>query len=43
MANKIDRVPVREQAPAVRARNFDEVCYGYSVEEAMLEATRCLG
>lgn len=43
MANtKIDRVPVREQDPKVRATNFDEVCYGYNKEEAMLEASRCL-
>ena len=42
MANRIPRVPVREQNPAVRAHNFDEVCYGYSREEALLEATRCL-
>ena len=42
MANKIGRVPVREQDPKVRATNFEEVCYGYNVEEAMLEATRCL-
>jgi glutamate synthase (NADPH/NADH) small chain len=42
MANKIARVPVREQDPKVRATNFEEVCYGYNKEEAMLEATRCL-
>lgn len=42
MANKIDRVPVREQDPKVRATNFDEVCYGYNEQEAMLEASRCL-
>ncbi|MBO4567217.1 MAG: NAD(P)-binding protein, partial [Bacteroidales bacterium] len=42
MANRIPRVPVREQEPAVRATNFEEVCYGYNKEEAMLEATRCL-
>lgn len=42
MANKIPRVPVREQDPKVRATNFDEVCYGYNAEEAMLEASRCL-
>ncbi len=36
------RVPVREQDPAVRATNFDEVCYGYNEEEALLEASRCL-
>ena len=42
MANKIPRVPVREQDPKVRATNFEEVCYGYNVEEAQLEASRCL-
>ena len=42
MANKIPRVPVREQDPAVRATNFEEVCLGYNLEEATLEATRCL-
>ena len=42
MANKIARVPVREQDPAIRATNFDEVCLGYSLEEATLEASRCL-
>jgi glutamate synthase (NADPH/NADH) small chain len=42
MANKIPRVPVREQDPRVRARNFEEVSYGYNLEEARLEASRCL-
>ena len=42
MANKIPRVPVREQDPKVRAANFEEVCYGYNEEEAVLEASRCL-
>ena len=42
MANKIPRVAVREQDPKVRATNFEEVCYGYNVDEAQLEATRCL-
>ena len=42
MANRIPRVPVREQDPKVRAHNFEEVCYGYNLEEAMLEASRCL-
>ncbi len=42
MANRIPRVPVREQDPQVRAHNFEEVCYGYNKEEAMLEASRCL-
>ena len=36
------KVPVREQAPAARAKNFEEVCEGYNKEEAMAEATRCL-
>lgn len=42
MANKIPRVPVREQDAKVRATNFEEVCYGYNSEEAVLEASRCL-
>ena len=42
MANKIPRVSVREQDATVRATNFEEVCYGYNVEEAQLEASRCL-
>lgn len=42
MANKIPRVPVREQDPQRRATNFEEVCYGYNTDEATLEASRCL-
>ncbi len=42
MANRIPRVPVREQEPARRAANFEEVCYGYDAEEAKMEASRCL-
>jgi len=38
----LKKVPVREQEPLVRARNFEEVCYGYNKEEAMAEASRCL-
>ena len=38
----LNRVPVREQDPAERAHNFDEVCLGYSFEEAKAEADRCL-
>ena len=37
----LNRVPVREQDPKVRATNFDEVCLGYNMEEAQEEATRC--
>jgi len=33
---------MREQDPKVRARNFAEVTLGYSKEEALLEAERCL-
>ena len=36
------KVPVREQAPDVRNKKFDEVCLGYNAEEAQEEATRCL-
>ena len=38
----LKRVPVREQDPKVRARNFDEVCLGYNLEEAIQEGARCL-
>ncbi len=34
--------PMREQAPDVRIRNFDEVPLGYSEDEAIREASRCL-
>ncbi|MFA6770151.1 MAG: NADPH-dependent glutamate synthase [Bacteroidales bacterium] len=43
MRNKIPRVPVRDQDPKERVKNFSEVCYGYNLQEAMLEASRCLG
>ncbi|MEA3241738.1 MAG: NADPH-dependent glutamate synthase [Pseudomonadota bacterium] len=39
---KTPRQPMPEQEALVRARNFDEVPYGYSEETAMLEASRCL-
>ena len=42
MAVEKNRVPVREQDPNERAHNFDEVCYGYNLEEATKEANRCL-
>ena len=38
----LNKVPVREQEPAVRATNFEEVCLGYNEEEAVAEAGRCL-
>ena len=42
MADVLKKVPVREQAPNVRAANFEEVCLGYNKEEAMEEAARCI-
>ena len=38
----LNRFPVREQDTKVRATNFDEVCLGYNMEEAMEEASRCI-
>ena len=42
MQDRMKRVPVSEQAPEVRAKNFEEVCLGYIDEEAIQEANRCL-
>ena len=45
MAAAIDRfkrTPIAEQDPEERIHNFDEVCLGYTEEEAMREAQRCL-
>lgn len=36
------RIPMKEQPPAERTKNFDEVALGYSAEEAVNEAKRCL-
>ncbi|MFT5876127.1 MAG: glutamate synthase (NADPH/NADH) small chain [Clostridium sp.] len=36
------RVKVAEQDPKVRATNFEEVCLGYTEDEAVEEASRCL-
>ena len=38
-----NKVPMREAAPNERNKNFSEVALGYTAEEAMLEASRCLG
>lgn len=38
----LNRVPVSEQDPEVRAHNFSEVCLGYTAEEAQCEASRCI-
>ena len=39
---KRDTVPMREQMPSERIHNFKEVPLGYSKEEAIYEAQRCL-
>jgi glutamate synthase (NADPH/NADH) small chain len=36
------KTPMPEQPPAERIHNFDEVPYGYTPEQAMAEAQRCL-
>jgi glutamate synthase (NADPH/NADH) small chain len=42
MALRKEKVPVREQDPNIRRANFEEVCFGYSTEEAVSEAERCI-
>jgi len=37
-----ERTPAPEQDPKVRARNFEEVSLGYGLEQALVEAERCL-
>lgn len=37
------RIPMPEQAPEERVKNFSEVPLGYSPEQARQEASRCLG
>jgi len=36
------KTPMPEQDPKVRAHNFDEVPFGYSPEQAQMEAARCI-
>ena len=36
------KVPMPEQDPNVRNKNFEEVSYGYTEEMAVEEAKRCL-
>jgi len=36
------RTPMPEQAPEARVKNFDEVAQGYRIEDALVEAERCL-
>ncbi|MFP4162718.1 MAG: NADPH-dependent glutamate synthase [Chitinispirillaceae bacterium] len=40
--DRFSRVEMKEQDPMVRAGNFKEVPYGYTEEEAVAEAKRCL-
>jgi len=40
--DRMKKTPIKEQDPKVRATNFEEVCLGYTEEEAMQEASRCL-
>ena len=42
MTDKTKRIPVGEQPAEIRAKNFKEVCLGYTDEEAFSEAERCL-
>ena len=43
MANmSLKKTPMPEQDPKVRARNFKEVALGYTAEQAVEEANRCL-
>ncbi|MBR5352880.1 MAG: NADPH-dependent glutamate synthase [Bacteroidales bacterium] len=42
VAATIQRQKPREQDPAVRATNFDEVSLGFTAEQAVTEARRCL-
>ena len=40
--NQLNKTPMPEQDPQVRATNFDEVACGYTEEMAINEAQRCL-
>lgn len=40
--NKFTRIPIGYQDPDKRIHNFDEVCLGYTSEEAVAEAKRCI-
>jgi len=38
----LKKVQIKEQEPEVRVNNFEEVCLGYSIEEAIEEGSRCI-
>lgn len=40
--NRLQRVPLTKRDPEARSRDFVEVTIGYSKEEALTEASRCL-
>lgn len=40
--DRMKRIKVSEQDPKVRATNFEEVCLGYTKDEVLEEASRCL-
>lgn len=40
--NSLNKVPMPQQLPTVRNKNFDEVALGYTPEMAIEEANRCL-
>ncbi|MGP3777505.1 NADPH-dependent glutamate synthase [Halanaerobium saccharolyticum] len=42
MALQKKKTPMKEQAPEERIKNFNEVPFGYSDDEAVVEAERCL-
>ncbi|MGI5851250.1 MAG: NADPH-dependent glutamate synthase [Clostridiales bacterium] len=42
MSLELKRVPMAEQEPEARKHNFDEVSLGYTLEEAIQEAKRCI-
>lgn len=40
--DKFTRVAIKYQEPSKRVKNFEEVCLGYTREEAIAEAKRCI-
>lgn len=42
MGSKNKKTPMKEQDPKIRINNFEEVPYGYTDQEALQEAERCL-
>ena len=42
MNNQLNKTPMPQQNPNIRNKNFDEVALGYTKEDAVNEAKRCL-